>query len=129
MYSVEDPVFRQKEVLFPDYIPDHLPPPRKESQSNFISDKLCPEESCEYIEYFHYGPPGTGNVDPRIKSSLRPIEEIPYRAYTFEQMREIIQIRVEFAFQKGVIDEKAIDYLAEVVATSVSHILFDNKNF
>jgi len=23
MYACEDPVFRQKEVLYPDYIPDH----------------------------------------------------------------------------------------------------------
>lgn len=30
MYPYEDPVFRQKEVLFPDYIPDHLPHREKE---------------------------------------------------------------------------------------------------
>ncbi|RLI75253.1 cell division control protein Cdc6, partial [Archaeoglobales archaeon] len=47
------------------------------------------------------------------KSSLRPVEEIPYRAYTFEQMKEIIKLRVEFAFQKGVVSEEAVDYLAE----------------
>lgn len=29
-------------------------------------------------------------------------------------MKKIIKMRVEFAFQKGVVDEKAIDYLAEV---------------
>ncbi len=54
------------------------------------------------------------NVDPRIKSSLRPVEEIPYKPYNFEQMKEIIKMRVEFAFQKGVVDDEAIDYLAEV---------------
>jgi len=54
------------------------------------------------------------NVDPRIRSSLRPVEEIPYRAYTLDEMREIIKLRVEFAFQKDVVDEKAVDYLAEV---------------
>ncbi len=54
------------------------------------------------------------NVDPKIKSSLRPVEEIPYRAYTVEQMKEIIQMGVEFAFQKGVVDEEAIGYLAKV---------------
>jgi len=54
------------------------------------------------------------NVDPRIKSSLRPVEEIPYKPYTFEQMREIIKIRVELAFQEDVVDEEAIDYLAEI---------------
>jgi len=55
------------------------------------------------------------NVDPRIKSSLRPVEEILYRAYTFEEMKEIIKMRVEFAFQKGVVDKGVIDCLPEVV--------------
>ena len=236
MYVSEDPVFRQKEVLFPDYIPDHLPHREKEIKaiSSVINSALKNPESISNI--FIYGPPGTGktasvkfifrkleeetsafpvyincfrvntrmgvvyaiifeffrkvrptrrilsrrgvaydelfdllaselrknrvfpvicldevdhllprgaevlydisrlreesipvqlimitndqfvfmNVDPRIKSSLRPVEEIPYRAYTVEQMKEIISIRVEFAFQKGVVDEEAVDYLAEV---------------
>ena len=46
------------------------------------------------------------NVDPRIKSSLRPVEEIPYRPYTFKQMKEIIQMGVEFAFHKGLLTKK-----------------------
>jgi len=54
------------------------------------------------------------NADPRIKSSLCPVEEIPYKPYTFEQMREIIKLRVEFAFHKGVVEDRAIDYLAGV---------------
>jgi len=30
MYGYEDPVFRQKEVISPDYLPDHLPHREKE---------------------------------------------------------------------------------------------------
>jgi len=236
MYGYEDLVFRQKEVLFPDYIPDNLPHREKEIKaiSSIINDALKNPSSISNI--FIYGPPGTGktasvkfifrkleeetsafpvyincfrvstrmgalyaitfeffrkvrptrripsrrgvaydelydllvselrksevfpvicfdeidhllprgsevlydlsrlkeesipvqlimitndqfvfmNVDPRIKSSLRPVEEIPYKPYTFEQMKEIIKLRVEFAFHKGVVDEEAINYLAEV---------------
>ncbi|WP_290623965.1 MULTISPECIES: Cdc6/Cdc18 family protein [unclassified Archaeoglobus] len=236
MYSHEDPVFRQKEVLFPDYIPDHLPHREKEIKavSSLINSAL--KDPAGIVNIFIYGPPGTGktasikfifrkleeetaafpvyincfrintrmgviyaiifeffrkvrptrripsrrgvaydelfdllvselrksrifpvicfdevdhllprgaevlydlsrlkeesipvqlimitndqfifmNVDPRIRSSLRPVEEIPYRAYTLDEMREIIKLRVEFAFQKDVVDEKAVDYLAEV---------------
>ncbi len=235
MYVSEDPVFRQKEVLFPDYIPDHLPHREKEIKaiSSVINTALNNQSQISHI--FIYGPPGTGktasiklifrkleestpaftvyincfrvntkmgviyaiifdifrkvrptrkipsrrgvaydelydllvselrksgvfsvicldevdhllprgsdvlydlsrlkeesipvqlimitndqyvfiNVDPRIKRSLRPVEEILYRAYTIEQMKEIIKMRVEFAFQKGVVDEEAIDYLAK----------------
>ncbi len=236
MYVSEDPVFRQMEVLFPDYIPDHLPHREKEIKavSSIINSAL--KNRSQIANIFIYGPPGTGktasirfifrkleeetsaftvyincfrvntrmgalytiifeffrkvrptrripsrrgvaydelydllvselkktgafpiicfdeidhllprgsevlydlsrlkeeaipaqiimitndqfvfmNVDPRIKSSLRPVEEIPYRAYTLDEMKEIIRMRVEFAFQKGVVDEEAMDYLAEV---------------
>ena len=236
MYGYEDPVFRQKEVLSPDYLPDHLPHREKEIKaiSSIINSALKNPSSVSNI--FIYGPPGTGktasvkfifrkleeetnaftlylncfrintrmgalysiileffrkvrptrripsrrgiaydelydlliselrksgvfpvicfdevdhllprgsevlydlsrlkeesipaqiimvtndqfvfmNVDPRIKSSLHPVEEIPYKPYTFKQMKEIIQMRVEFAFHRGVVDEEAIDYLAEV---------------
>ena len=220
MYACEDPVFRQKEVLYPDYIPDHHREKKIKAISSLISLALKNRETISNI--FIHGPPGTRktasikfifrkleedtaafpvyincfrvntrmgviyaiifeffrkvrptrripsrrgvaydelfdllvselrksrvfpvicfdevdhllprgaevlydlsrlkeesipaqlimitndqfvfmNVDPRIKSSLRPVEEIPYMAYTFEQMREIIQIRVEFAFHK-----------------------------
>ncbi len=236
MYVSEDPVFRQKEVLFPDYIPDHLPHREKEIKavSSMINSAL--KNHSQIANIFIYGPPRTGktasvkfifrklkeganaftvyincfrvntrmgalytiifefirkvkptrripsrrgvaydelydllvselkktkafpiicfdeidhllprgsevlydlsrlkeeaipallimvtndqfvfmNVDPRIKSSLRPVEEIPYRAYTLEEMREIIRMRIEFAFQKGVVDDEAVEYLAEV---------------
>ena len=235
MYVSGDPVFRQKEVLFPDYIPDHLPHREKEIRAISSIINLALSNPSNISNIFVYGPPGTGktasvkfifrkleeethaftvyincfrvntrmgalyaiifeffrkvrptrripsrrgvaydelydllvselkktrtfpvicfdevdhllprgsevlydlsrlkeesipallimvtndqfvfmNVDPRIKSSLRPVEEIPYRAYTFEQMKEIIKLRVEFAFQKGVVSEEAVDYLAE----------------
>jgi len=235
MYGYEDPVFRQKEVLSPDYLPDHLPHREREIKaiSSLINQALNNPISASNI--FIYGPPGTGktatikfifqklnetpalpiylncfrintrmgalyaiiieffrrvrptrripsrrgiaydelfdlfyseikkseiipvicfdeldhlllrgseilydlsrlkeeslvvqlimitndqfvfaNIDPRIKSSLHPVEEIPYKPYTFEQMKEIIQMRVEFAFHRGVVDEEAIDYLAEI---------------
>ncbi len=42
MYLPEDPVFRQKEVLFPDYIPDHLSHREKEIKviSSIINSAL-----------------------------------------------------------------------------------------
>ena len=56
------------------------------------------------------------NLDPRTRSSLYPLEEISFKPYTLKEMREIIQARVEAAFQEGVVTEEAIDYLAEFTA-------------
>lgn len=237
MQGYEDPIFREKEILSPDYLPDHLPHREKEIKaiSSLINDALRNPKYARNI--FIYGPPGTGktasikfifqklsglnalpiyincfrvntrmgalytmvieffrkvrptrkipsrrgiaydelydlfeteirkskvvpivcfdevdhllprgsevlydlsrlkeesmgaqvimitndqfvfmNVDPRIKSSLHPVEEIPYKPYSFEEMREIIKIRVEFAFNPGVVEEKAIEYLASLAS-------------
>lgn len=53
------------------------------------------------------------DLDPRVRSSLYPLEEIHFKPYTKEQMREIIESRVEAAFHEGVVVEEAVDYLAE----------------
>lgn len=232
----EDPVFRFREVLSPDYLPDHLPHREKELEaiSSLINDALKDHVSNIFI----YGPPGTGktasikfifrklreetnalpvylncfrintrmaalysifeeffkrirltkrmpsrrgiaydelfdslytevkksktklivcfdevdhllekgsevlydlsrlkeeslccqliaisndefvfkDVDPRITSSMMPLEHIPYRPYSFEEMREIIKVRVEAAFQDGVVEKEAINFLARLTA-------------
>lgn len=54
--------------------------------------------------------------DPRTRSSLYPLEEIHFRPYTKEEMKEIIQARVEAAFQEGVVTREAVEYLAEYTA-------------
>jgi len=56
------------------------------------------------------------NLDPRTMSSMRPLEHIPYRAYDFEQMKEIIKFRVEAAFQPDVVEKEAINFLARFTA-------------
>jgi len=56
------------------------------------------------------------DLDPRAKSSLYPLEQITFEPYTKEQMREIIEARVDAAFQEGVVTKKAIDFLAEYTA-------------
>jgi cell division control protein 6 len=56
------------------------------------------------------------NVDPRAKSSLYPLEEIVFKPYTIKEMKEIIEARVEAAFQRGVVTKEAIEYLAEFTA-------------
>jgi len=38
MYACDDPVFRQKEVLYPDYIPDNLP--HREREIKIISQLI-----------------------------------------------------------------------------------------
>jgi len=62
MYVSEDPVFRQKEVLFPDYIPDHLPHREKEIKavSSIINSAL--KNRTQIANIFIYGPPGTGKT-------------------------------------------------------------------
>lgn len=56
------------------------------------------------------------NIDPRILSSMHPLEFIAYRPYGFEQMKDIIRVKVEVAFQPGVFEDKAIDLLARYTA-------------
>lgn len=56
------------------------------------------------------------DLDPRTKSSLYPLEEVHFKPYTKEEMKEIIQARVEAAFQEGAVTEEAIEYLAEFTA-------------
>lgn len=56
------------------------------------------------------------DLDPRITSSMHPVEYIHYRPYDFEEMREIIKARVEAAFQPDVVENEAVDYLARHTA-------------
>ncbi len=74
MYVGEDPVFRQKEVLFPDYIPDHLPHREKEikSVSSIINSAL--KNRSQISNIFIYGPPGTGKT-ASIRFIFRKLEE------------------------------------------------------
>jgi cell division control protein 6 len=55
-------------------------------------------------------------LDPRIMSSMHPLEYIHFRPYGFEEMREIIKARVEAAFQPDVVEKEAIDFLAKYTA-------------
>ncbi len=55
-------------------------------------------------------------LDPRIMSSLHPMEYIHFRSYGFEDMREIIKSKVEAAFQPDAVENEAIDYLASYTA-------------
>jgi len=53
------------------------------------------------------------NLDPRISSRLYPLKEIFFNPYTKEEMKEIVEAKVEAAFQEDVVDKEAIDFLAE----------------
>jgi cell division control protein 6 len=61
MYGYEDPVFRQKEVLSPDYLPDYLPHREKEIKaiSSIINSALQNPSSISNI--FIHDPPGRKN--------------------------------------------------------------------
>ena len=56
------------------------------------------------------------NVDPRTRSSLYPLEHMEFKPYNFKEMKEIIEARVEAAFQQGVVTKEAIEYLANFTA-------------
>jgi cell division control protein 6 len=56
------------------------------------------------------------DLDPRTKSRFYPLREIFFHRYTKEEMKKIIEARVEAAFQKGVVTNEAIDFLAEYTA-------------
>jgi orc1/cdc6 family replication initiation protein len=56
------------------------------------------------------------NIDPRTRSSLYPMEELLFKPYSCKEMREIIQARVEAAFQDKVVSKEAINYLARFTA-------------
>ncbi|MCU0849723.1 MAG: AAA family ATPase [Candidatus Thermoplasmatota archaeon] len=56
------------------------------------------------------------NLDPRVKSSLFPIEEMAFNPYTKKEMAEIIRERVDAAFREDVVTKDAVDYLAEFTA-------------
>ncbi len=56
------------------------------------------------------------DLDPRTKSRLYPLREISFTPYTKEQMKEIVEARVEAAFQESVVDREAVDYLAKFTA-------------
>jgi cell division control protein 6 len=43
-------------------------------------------------------------------------------------MKEIVQMRVEFAFHKGIVDEEAIDYLAEVACEMGGDVRIAREN-
>ncbi|MFX0210046.1 MAG: Cdc6/Cdc18 family protein [Candidatus Hodarchaeota archaeon] len=53
------------------------------------------------------------DLDPRTKSRLYPLREISFNPYTKEEMKEIVEARVEAAFQEDVVNNEAIDFLAE----------------
>ena len=53
------------------------------------------------------------DLDPRTKSRLYPLREISFNPYTKEEMKEIVEARVEAAFQEDVVEKEAIDFLAE----------------
>ena len=53
------------------------------------------------------------DLDPRTKSRLYPLREISFNPYTREEMKEIVEAKVEAAFQEDVVDKEAIDFLAE----------------
>ncbi len=74
MYVSEDPVFRQKEVLFPDYIPDHLPHREKEIKavSSIINSAL--KNRSQIANIFIYDPLGTGKT-ASIRFIFRKLEE------------------------------------------------------
>jgi cell division control protein 6 len=45
------------------------------------------------------------NTDPRIRSSLQPVEEVHYKPYSFEQMKEIIGLNLPF--RRGLLRKEA----------------------
>lgn len=53
------------------------------------------------------------DLDPRTKSRLYPVKEIPFRQYTKQEMKEIIQSRIDEAFGEDNVDDEAIDFLAD----------------
>jgi cell division control protein 6 len=53
------------------------------------------------------------DLDPRTKSRLYPLREISFYPYDKEQMREIVEVKVEAAFQEDVVDKEAIEFLAK----------------
>ncbi len=55
-------------------------------------------------------------LDPRILSSLHPMEYIHFRPYGFEEMRGIIKAKIEAAFQPDAVENEAVDYLASYTA-------------
>ena len=75
--------------------------------------RLRPGGSSFQIIAISNSPLALDSLDPRIKSSLYPLEEMHFKPYTKEQMREIIQARVEAAFREGAVTEEAINYLAD----------------
>ncbi|KYK34793.1 MAG: hypothetical protein AYK22_04785 [Thermoplasmatales archaeon SG8-52-3] len=56
------------------------------------------------------------DLDPRTKSSLYPLIEIPFAKYTKDEMREIINARVREAFRENSVDREAVEYLADFTA-------------
>lgn len=50
-------------------------------------------------------------AEPRIKSSLN-IEEINFKAYSFQEMKDILKERVKFAFYPGVVEEASLLLIA-----------------
>ena len=53
------------------------------------------------------------DLDPRTKSRLYPLKEIPFNPYSKNEMREIIQERTDEAFGEGNVDNEAINFLAD----------------
>lgn len=60
------------------------------------------------------------NLDPRTQSRLYPLREISFTPYTKDQMKEIVEARIQDAFNANVINKRAIDYLAEFTSENKS---------
>jgi cell division control protein 6 len=58
--NYEDPIFRFKEVLSPDYLPDHLP--HREREIRAISETISLALRGRVSNVFVHGPPGTGKT-------------------------------------------------------------------
>jgi cell division control protein 6 len=56
------------------------------------------------------------NMDPRTRSTFYPLEEMAFNKYNQKEMKEIIEARVEAAFQDDVVTREVINYLARFTA-------------
>ncbi len=52
------------------------------------------------------------DLDPRISSRLYPLKEIFFRPYNLEEMRDILEAKVQEAFHEGAIEKEVVEYLA-----------------
>lgn len=91
---------------------------QKGSKVLFDLSRLKEESIPAQIIAISNKPDVFSQVDERIRSSLYPMEDIPYNVHGFEQVREIIQKRADMAFHSGAVSESAIDFLARQMKDS-----------